>query len=227
MLVEVKVLDHGVVQLLDTMPQENMDMEPVRAARISYGQDARPGDADGRLLKYLIEHKHESVFEHCIFKFRIEAPVVVWWQFVRHRIVSYNFQSGRYTEMADTFYIPGENEWRLQSQTNKQGSEGVIPSDEGRYLTDTLIFGMRRAVQLYEEAIKMGVAKEQARLFLPAWCLYYSAYVTMNARSLIHFIKLRADSHAQWEIQEYARAMLKLFREKMPLTAEYYFGVAE
>lgn len=224
---EVKVLDHGVVQLLDTMPQENMDMEAVRAARISYGDVTKGEEADKKLLKYLIEHKHESVFEHCIFKFRIEAPVVVWWQFVRHRIVSYNFQSGRYTELKDVFYVPTEDQWRLQSASNKQGSEGVLDSRRGSIMTRVLHRQIRNGIQDYEDAVSIGVAKEQARLFLPAWCLYYSAYVTMNARSLIHFIQLRADSHAQWEIQEYARAMLNLFREKMPLTAEHYFGVAE
>ena len=224
---EVKVLDHGVVQLLDTMPQENMDMEAVRAARISYGDVTKGEEADKKLLKYLIEHKHESVFEHCIFKFRIEAPVVVWWQFVRHRIVSYNFQSGRYTELKDVFYVPTEDQWRLQSTNNKQGSEGVLDSRRGSLMSRSLNRQIRNGIQDYEDAISIGVAKEQARLFLPAWCLYYSAYVTMNARSLIHFIQLRADSHAQWEIQEYARAMLSLFREKMPLTAEHYFGVAE
>lgn len=226
-LQERKVLDHGTVQLLDMMPRTDMDMEPVRAARISFGEETKGEEADKKLLKYLIKHKHTSTLEHIVFKFRIDAPVVVWWQWVRHRLVSYNFQSGRYTEMADKFYIPSENEWRLQSKSNKQGSDGVIPSDEGRYLTDTLIFGMRRAVQLYEQALEMGVAKEQARLFLPAWCLYYPAYVTTNARSLINFLELRLDSHAQWEIRQYAATVAEICRIYMPLIMNEYFEEVE
>mgnify|MGYP000891318909 FL=1 len=83
---------------------------------------------------------------------------------------------------------------------------------------------IKEGVEKYQYALRMGVAKEQARLFLPAWCLYYQAYVTLNARSLVHFLKLRTDEHAQWEIRQYANAMLEILREKMPLTAEIYFG---
>lgn len=166
---ERKVLDKGYVQLVDYMGNNNTVVD---AARVSFDKtsDEYTEEQNDRLLLYLINHGHESPFEHLVYQFRVSAPVVVWWHWVRHRLFSFNFVSGRYIPFEETaVYRVDDDMWRLQSESNKQGSK------EGEYLPDLLgaIFNERidrlyaTAYGIYDDMLKAGVAKEQARLALP------------------------------------------------------------
>jgi thymidylate synthase (FAD) len=149
----------------------------------------------------------------------VRAPVVVWWQWVRHRSWHYNFQSGRYTAFEENdFYIPAE--WRRQSKSSKQASDGLV-DDRGKY-TSELRRIAAESFALYEAALADGVAREQARLFLPAWCSYYIAICKVDCWNMMHFLNLRMQEDAQWEIKQYANAMYTIFKETMPWTAEAF-----
>lgn len=143
-------------------------------------------------------------------------------QWVRHRTWHYNFQSGRYTEFEeDDFYIPSE--WRLQSKDNKQGSEGVyIPNKYDFDYTSALSVQAEEGYHFYKMAIEDGIAREQARFFLPAWTSYYVAVCKVDAWNLMNFLRLRMAPDAQWEIRQYANALHEIFAEFMPWTAEAF-----
>lgn len=213
----------GSLQLIDMMPHPSCgisaDLAVVNAARVSFLGESKGDVADKKLLRYLIRNKHTSPFEQVVFKFRVRAPLVVWWQWVRHRTWSFNFQSGRYTEFEESdFYVP--EEWRRQSASNKQASDGLLPKSESRELAFMLDVHCARSYQLYEEALKSGVSREMARLFLPAFAVFYEAIATIDAHNLIHFFRLRDHVHAQHEIRVYAQAMRSIMREIMPWTME-------
>jgi len=209
------VLDRGKVELIDFMGDDDA---PVDAARVSFGRSANQftDEQNEKLTQYLIEHGHTTPFEMVTFKFRVKAPVVVWWHWVRHRIASYNFISGRYVPLDETeVYTP--DEWRAQSATNKQGSDGIV-GDE----VLTRIFNRRRdelytkAFELYQQMLTAGVAREQARLVLPFGACYYEAIVQMNARSLQNFLALRRGGDAQSEIRAYADALYLIVHQTHP-----------
>lgn len=213
------------VELQDMLPHPSSDTTPdlsiVNAARVSFLGHSKGTDQDRRLLFYLLRHRHTSPFEQVEFKFRVRAPVVVWWQWVRHRTWHYNFQSGRYTPFDnEDFYVP--TDWRQQSLDNKQGSAGLIEAEAGEVLTDKLGALVERSYELYDEALNRGVAKEQARLFLPGWTAYYIAVCKVDAWNLMHFLRLRMAEDAQWEIRQYANAVHEIFREVMPWTADAF-----
>lgn len=219
------------VELQDMMPHpctqhglwEDIDADRavVTAARVSFLGDSKGAEADKKLLFYLIKNKHTTPFEQVEFKFRIKAPVVVWWQWVRHRTWHYNFQSGRYTEFEeDDFYIPSE--WRLQSTDNKQGSAGTVDNVESLVMSTYLSKHAKASFDLYKGALEYGIAKEQARFFLPAWTSYYIAVCKVDAWNLMNFLRLRMDAHAQWEIRQYASALYTIFEEYMPWSAEAF-----
>jgi thymidylate synthase (FAD) len=217
------VLDKGSIKLIDVMPHPSTgvsaDMAVVNAARVSFLGESKGDVADRKLLRYLIRNRHTSPFEQVVFKFRVRAPLVTWWQWVRHRTWSFNFQSGRYTEFQDNdFYMP--REWRRQSASNKQASDGLLPESEARELGFMLTAHCARGYQLYEEALKSGVAREMARLFLPAFGVYYTAVATIDAHNLLGFLRLRDHEHAQHEIRVYAQAIREIVRAVMPWTME-------
>jgi len=162
------------------------------------------------------------VVHNCEFKFRVKAPVVTWWQWARHRTWNFNAQSGRYTEFEeDDFYIP--TEWRLQSKDNKQGSEGVLDKYNASSITAALRKQADDGFTLYRLALNIGIAKEQARLFLPAWCSYYTWVCKVDAHNLMHFLKLRMAKEAQYEIRVYAQAIYEnFFKPLLPWTAEAF-----
>jgi thymidylate synthase (FAD) len=216
-----EILDKGFVELLDMMPkEESPDMAVVTAARVSYASESKGEEKDKKLLHYLLKHRHTSPFEQVEFKFRVHAPLVTWWQWVRHRTFSFNFQSGRYTEFKeDAFYVP--DVWRLQAKVNKQASEGEVAEDVNTMLTDTLLSFYDYGYRMYNLALSKGVAREQARLFLPGFSVYYTAIVKVDAHNLMHFLRLRIQKEAQYEIRVYAEAIWKMFKEKMPWTAEW------
>ena len=220
---ERRLLDKGSLQLIDVMPHPSSgvsaDMAVVNAARVSFLGESKGDVADRKLLRYLIRNRHTSPFEQVVFKFRVRAPLVTWWQWVRHRTWSFNFQSGRYTEFEDNdFYMPCE--WRRQSASNKQASDGLLPESDARELRYMLDVHRAHGYQLYEEALKMNVSREMARLFLPAFGVYYTAVATIDAHNLLGFLRLRDHEHAQHEIRVYAQAIREIMRDVMPWTME-------
>jgi thymidylate synthase (FAD) len=233
MLGNQAVLDSGFVELLDMMPHPatmpdgyHAFMAITDAARTSYLGEGKGYEKDKALLDYLIAHHHDSPLEMVQFKFRIYAPVVVWWQLVRHRTFSFNLQSGRYVEFGeDEFYSPSK--WRKQATDNKQGSNGVLSAEDERAILDTISTSTPSLTELfnahylfshriYELLVAGGVAKEQARLFLPFAATYYTGVVSCDLRNLLHFIGLRDASEAQSEIRAYARAMREIVAEHLP-----------
>lgn len=203
------VLDSGYVQLIDYMGDEDA---PVDAARVSFDRtaDQYTEEQNDKLLRFLLSHNHESPFEMVVYKFRVNAPVVVWWQWVRHRLASYNFVSGRYVPFnEDQVYRVEDDRWRIQSKSNKQGSaEGeYLDPVHGALLNGRIDALYENAYSIYNDMLSLGVAREQARLVLPFAAVYYPAIVLVNARSLGNFLDLRTSADAQWEIRQYANAV--------------------
>lgn len=201
------VLDGGYVSLIDIMGDDDA---PVDAARVSFDKtaDQYTDDQNNRLFARLLHDQHKSPSEMVDFKFRIKAPVVVWWQWVRHRMASYNFVSGRYVPFEETeTYKP--TIWRIQSKSNKQGSDPSTSLDP----TLNLLFSQERdrlydqCYALYQRMLAAGVAKEEARLVLPFAAVYYEAIWKVNGSSLRNFLSLRMEETAQQEIREYATAI--------------------
>lgn len=220
----VEVLDKGWVELQDMMGD---DLAIVNAARVSYLGESRGDEGllfneDKDLLFYLMKHRHTTPFEQVEFKFRVRAPVLVWWQWVRHRTWHYNAQSGRYIPFEeDDFYLP--DVWRRQAEGNKQGSEGIIDSEKAEWLTIELLDHYAQGFKLYEQALAAGVAKEQARLFLSGFAVYYTWVVKTDAHNLMHFLSLRMAADAQEEIRTYAQAIYDhFFAPALPWTAEAF-----
>ena len=222
----VEVLDKGFVELVDIMPhplsQVSGDLAIVNAARVSFLGESKGEERDKRLLFYLMRNRHTSPFEMVEFKFRVRAPLVTWWQWVRHRTWNMNAQSGRYTPFEENdFYIP--DVWRKQAADNKQASEGTIDGPGSDMLTEKLVAHYGDAYRLYEEALEQGVSKEMARLFLPGFSVYYTWVTKVDAHNLMHFLKLRMASDAQYEIRVYAEAIFEhFFKPALPWTSEAF-----
>jgi thymidylate synthase (FAD) len=215
----VAVLDKGWVELQDLMGDDNA---VVAAARTSFLGESKGPEQDKRLLFYLLRHRHTTPFEMVEFKFRVRAPVVTWWQWVRHRTFSFNAQSGRYTPFDESaFYVVQPDEWRRQSPSNKQASEGLV--EEAGWLTDALERHYTDGYQLYQQALAAGVAREQARLFLAGFGVYYTWVAKVDAHNLMHFLKLRMAPDAQYEVRVYAQAIFEhFFKPALPWTAEAF-----
>ena len=212
---KIDVLDKGFIRLVDFMGGDN---RVVSSARVSFGAVSKGEEQDKRLIKYLLEHAHHTPFEHCYFQFHICCPIFVARQWMRHRWGSYNEVSARYTQVKDEFYIPSQ--FRGQDTKNKQGSVPTSSLDQ-----ETLIKLYEDSVEAsyaaYNKLIEAGVAREMARGVLPV-CQYTQFYWSVNARSLLNFLSLRTDKHAQWEIRVYADAIAKTFQEKMPWSWEAF-----
>lgn len=222
----VEVLDKGWVELVDLMPHPmtdtSGDLAIVNAARVSFLGESKGPERDKKLLFYLLRNRHTSPFEMVEFKFRVHAPLVTWWQWVRHRVWNFNAQSGRYSAFEeDDFYVP--DVWRLQAKDNKQASEGEVEADINSALTSKLLAHYEQGFALYQEALESGVAKEMARLFLPGFSVYYTWVAKVDAHNLMHFLRLRMASDAQYEIRAYAQAIYEhFFKPALPWTAEAF-----
>jgi len=215
--VEYRVLDKGFVRLVDHMGN---DLSAVEAARVSYGKGlSSDPQRDKKLIFYLMKHGHETPFEHIVFKFHIKAPLFVARQWFRHRIASYNEISGRYTQLKDEWYIP-EN-IRAPDVTNKQGSVFVSERKDEAKILNLIKESIEKSYSVYKELLENGVARELARIVLPL-SMYTQWYWTVNARSLMNFLNLRADSHAQWEIRQYAVKIAEIFKKLCPWTFEAF-----
>ncbi len=218
--------DDGWIELVDLMPHPAADVSGdlaiVNAARVSFLGESKGDQRDKKLLFYLLRHRHTSPFEMVEFKFRVRAPLVTWWQWVRHRTFNLNAQSGRYTPFEENdFYMP--EVWRKQSKDNKQASEGQVDAAINAELTQKLADHYENGYRLYQEALNAGVAKELARLFLPGFSVYYTWVVKVDAHNLMHFLRLRMAEDAQYEIRVYAQAIYEhFFKPALPWTAEAF-----
>jgi thymidylate synthase (FAD) len=208
------------VELIDSM---GGDHSVVRSARVSSGSVADDASRDEGLINYLMRDRHGSPFEHNAFTFYIEAPIFVFREFMRHRIASYNEESGRYKQLEPVFYVPDETRKVVQ-----EGKPGAYVFKEGnasqkKLASSTILTNSHEAYYKYLTLLNSNVAREVARMVLPV-NIYSSMYVTMNARSLMNFLSLRSEeqgtypSFPQWEIAEVARQMEEIFAEKMPVT---------
>ena len=206
----------GFVKLLDVM---GSDEEVENAAIISYGKGTRKVSQTRNLIRYLIRHKHTSPLEMCEVKFHIKLPIFIMRQLVRHRMANLNEYSGRYSVMSDEFYLPEADYLQKQSSTNNQGRGEKHPS------TGLLQFEFNRiydgAQIAYENLLNFELTKELARAVLPV-ANYTECIWKIDLHNFFHFVKLRADKHAQREIQDYANAMYELVKPKFPLCCEAF-----
>ncbi|MEI7482196.1 MAG: FAD-dependent thymidylate synthase [Elusimicrobiota bacterium] len=209
------VLDKGFVRLVDFM---GGDQRAVESARVTFGSESKGEEKDKKLVEYLLAHAHHSPFEHSVFQFHIKLPIFVARQWMRHRMASYNEVSARYTEVREEFYIPAE--FRVQDKINRQGSvkSGAL---DNRQLLEIYKKSLDASYAAYRSLLENGVAREMARMALPV-AQYTQFHWTVNARSLMNFLSLRMDAHAQMEIQEYANAIAKIFKARMPWTWEAF-----
>ncbi|NWF68618.1 MAG: FAD-dependent thymidylate synthase [Chloroflexi bacterium] len=223
---KIDVLDQGWIELVDMLPHPSTgvsgDLAIVNAARVSFMGESKGADKDKKLLHYLLKHKHTSPFEMVEFKFRLRAPLVTWWQLVRHRTLNLNLQSGRYTPFEENdYYAP--DVWRKQSASNKQASEGEVDAQAAAQLKARLVQHYEQSYKLYREALDAGVSKELARLFLPGFAVYYTGVIKADAHNLMHLLKLRMAQDAQYEIRVYAQAIYEhFFKPALPWTAEAF-----
>ncbi len=210
---EIKVLDHGFVRLVDYM---GGDARIVQTARVSYGEGTKTVREDAGLIDYLMRHRHTSPFEHVVLEFHCKMPIFVARQWIRHRTARLNEISGRYSIMDQEFYVPEPDQINRQSTTNKQGRDaGDVPPELRQQVIDILRRDQGTAYAGYEEMINDGIARELARINLPL-SLYTQWYWQMDLHNLFHFIALRADQHAQWEIQQYALAIADIAKAVAP-----------
>lgn len=210
---EISVLDRGFVRLIDHM---GTDLTVVNAARVSFGKRKEAfDDKDAELVGYLAEHEHTAPFRHAYLTFHVKAPIFVFRQWMKHRIASdFNEISGRYVEFReDEFYVP--EHFRQQAKVNKQGSEGEIDAANRANALSTFQAACQQSVAHYKQLIELGVCREQARCVLPLG-LYSEVYWTASLQAVAHFLHLRLDGHAQWEIRQYAQAVRSLTEPLFP-----------
>ncbi len=211
---EFTVLDRGFVRLIDHM---GSDLSVVNAARVSFGKRKEVfEEADAKLVDYLAQHDHTSPFRHTALTFHVKAPIFVFRQWMKHRIASeFNEISGRYVEFPeDEFYLP--ETFRRQAKVNKQGSEGALEGPEAAQAQELFRATCRNALGQYKALLALGVCREQARCVLPLG-LSSEAYWTVSLQAAAHFIRLRTDGHAQWEIQQYAKAVREVVAAVFPV----------
>lgn len=194
------VLDDGFIRVIDYM---GSDESIVQAARVSYGKGTKKVTEDRGLIRYLMRHHHTTPFEMCEIKLHVRVPMDTWRQWIRHRTANVNEYSTRYSIAIDASQKTKIGEWRLQAKDNKQGSEGFFPEEVGSKLTDRESELQDFAREIYQERLSLGVAREQARKDLPL-STYTEAYWKIDLQNLLHFLALRMESHAQFEIRSYA-----------------------
>jgi thymidylate synthase (FAD) len=200
---KLPVLDDGFVRVIDYM---GSDSAVVQAARVSYGAGTKRVHEDRGLIRYLLRHGHTTPFEMCELKLHVRVPMDCWRQWIRHRTANVNEYSTRYSVAIDAMQATVASEWREQATENRQGSSSALPSDVGSRLTDRERVLQELARSVYEERLALGVAREQARKDLPL-STYTEAYWKIDLHNLLHFLRLRMDSHAQHEIRAYANVI--------------------
>ncbi|MBX9789774.1 MAG: FAD-dependent thymidylate synthase [Pirellulales bacterium] len=216
---KLPVLDDGFVTLVDCMGD---DSSVVEAARVSYGAGTRRVSDDRGLIRYLMRHRHTTPFEMAEIKLLVRVPMDTWRQWIRHRSASVNEYSTRYSVAIDAAQATPPDAWRSQSASNRQGSEGLLDDSVGEELSRSEAEFQQRARELYDQRLQHGVAREQARKDLPL-STYTEAYWKIDLHNLLHFLALRMDAHAQWEIRQYATVIgEQIVRPLFPLVWEAF-----
>ncbi len=215
----VPVLDHGFVRVVDYMGD---DAAIVQAARVSYGQGTKHARDDSGLIRYLMRHWHSTPFEMCEIKFHVKLPVFVARQWIRHRTANVNEYSARYSILDREFYIPTPEDLAAQSTTNRQGRGERLEGADAARVLEILKDDSRLCYDHYEEMLaegedRPGFARELARMNLPM-NIYTQWYWKTDLHNLMHFLRLRGDAHAQYEIRAYADAICELMKVWVPAT---------
>lgn len=222
----IPVLDHGFVRVIDYMGD---DAAVVQAARVSYGRGTKRTRDDAGLINYLMRNAHTSPFEMCELKLHVKLPIFVARQWVRHRTASLNEYSARYSVLDSEFYIPEADKLATQSTANRQGRDGVLSKPHAEKVRELLRTDAQQAFEHYRSMLnegsvdeppddtRPGLARELARIGLPV-STYTQWYWKVNLHNLLHFLVLRADAHAQWEIRVYADVILDVVKRWVPLT---------
>jgi thymidylate synthase (FAD) len=217
--VTVPVLDDGFIRVIDYM---GTDESIVQAARVSYGAGTKKVSEDRGLIRYLLRNRHTTPFEMCELKLHVRVPMDCWRQWIRHRTASVNEYSTRYSVAVDACRTTRPDEWRTQSDINRQGSGAAISSALGERLSQEEADFQQASKDLYHDRLAAGVAREQARKDLPL-STYTEAYWKIDLHNLLHFLALRMDAHAQYEIREYAQLIGREIVSKwVPLTWEAF-----
>ena len=234
----IPILDHGFIRVIDYMGD---DAAVVQAARVSYGAGTKKIREDAGLINYLMRHRHTSPFEMCELKIHVKMPIFVARQFLRHRVASANEVSGRYSILDREFYMPVPEQLATQAKTNRQGRGDALNEFESARVLEILRVDAASAYAHYEEMLneidgqivdpeRQGLARELARMNLPV-SLYTQLYWKMDLHNLLHFLNLRADAHAQYEIRVYAEALIEIVKRWVPNTyaafMDYRMGAYE
>jgi thymidylate synthase (FAD) len=214
----IPVLDKGFVRLVDYM---GGDARIVAAARVSYGAGTRTMREDRGLIHYLYRNAHTSPFEQVQLTFHCKLPLFVARQWIRHRTARVNELSGRYSMMRDEFYLPPAGRVQYQSTDNKQGSGAPMPHAFSEAVVSELKSEQSALYQSYSSMLDAGVARELARVNLPL-SLYTEWYWQIDLHNLFHFLRLRLDPHAQYEIREYAQVLARCAKAVAPLAYEAF-----
>ena len=219
------VLDHGFVRVIDYMGN---DESIVQAARVSYGKGTKKVSEDKGLINYLMRHRHTTPFEMCEIKFHIKLPIFIARQWIRHRTANVNEYSARYSIMDNEFYVPQAHQIAAQSTINHQGRGDTLTPEQAQYVLDLIkkesmdsYAGYTHLLNEEGEEDRPGLARELARMNLTV-NFYTQWYWKIDLHNLFHFLSLRADSHAQFEIQEYARVMLETVKAWVPFAYEAF-----
>ncbi len=226
----VPLLDHGFVRVIDYMGD---DAAVVQAARVSYGRGTKTVQSDAGLINYLLRHRHTTPFEMCEIKYHVKLPIFVARQWIRHRTANVNEYSARYSILDNEFYIPQPDNLAAQSSMNRQGRGDVLTGQEADRVFKLLREDSERAYADYADMLnedaegnavdesRQGLARELARMNL-SLNFYTQWYWKTDLHNLLHFLSLRADSHAQYEIRVYAEAMLDSLKRWVPATYAAY-----
>ena len=224
------VLDHGFVRVVDYMGD---DAAVVQAARVSYGKGTRRVSQDAGLINYLLRHRHTTPFEMCEIKYHIKLPIFIARQWIRHRTANVNEYSARYSILDNEFYIPEPEHLGVQSSSNRQGRGDALTGDEAKRVMDLLRADAEQTYSHYEEMLnedaegnardpgREGLARELARMNLTL-NFYTQWYWKIDLHNLLHFLSLRADAHAQYEIRAYADVMLDTVKRWVPITYDAF-----
>ena len=224
------VLDHGFIAVKDYMGD---DLSILQMARMSYGKGTKGVSDDRALLRYLMRHMHTSPFEGCVIKLHVKLPIFVMRQWVRHRTASLNEYSARYSILPDEFYMPEPELLAVQSADNKQGRGDSLTAEQAVEVLRMLKDDASRNFATYHHLLNAdedgqpldedrdGIARELARIGLPL-STYTQMYWQTNLHNLMHFLRLRADPHAQYEIRVYAEKMLAIMADWVPVTTEAF-----
>ncbi len=224
------VLDHGFVRVIDYMGD---DAAVVQAARVSYGKGTKRVNEDRGLIQYLMRHRHTTPFEMCEIKYHVKLPIFVARQWIRHRTANVNEYSARYSILDNEFYLPSPEHLAVQSTSNRQGRGDSLPPDEAARVLDLLREDSMRSYRDYAYMLnedesgkavdesRSGLARELARMNL-SLNFYTQWYWKTDLHNLLHFLSLRADAHAQYEIRVYADAMIDTLERWVPLVAEAF-----